>query len=84
VRRLLLLSLTGLACLLALVSPARVESTHLKIIVGLTDDTGKWLDRQEESSASMFPARHKTDSAPDVYSTARRGGRSEGLSSSRR
>jgi hypothetical protein len=47
VRRLLLLSLTGLACLLALVSPARVESTHLKIIVGLTDDTGKWLDRQE-------------------------------------
>jgi len=47
VRRLLLLLLAILACLLALALPARVESTHLKIIVGLTDDTGKWLDRQD-------------------------------------
>jgi hypothetical protein len=42
-----LLALACLAFFLASVSPARVESTHLKIIVGLTDDTAKWLDRQE-------------------------------------
>ena len=28
-------------------SPQRVESTHLKIIVGVTDDTAKWMLRQD-------------------------------------
>ncbi|MDX6407056.1 MAG: hypothetical protein QOE13_127 [Gaiellaceae bacterium] len=27
--------------------PARVESTHLKLIVGVTDDTAKWMTRQD-------------------------------------
>jgi hypothetical protein len=47
-RLLRLLALACLAFLSASVSPARVESTHLKIIVGLTDDTAKWLDRQDK------------------------------------
>jgi hypothetical protein len=47
VRLLRLLLLAGLAFALSAASPQRVESTHLKMIVGLTDDTGKWMDRQE-------------------------------------
>jgi hypothetical protein len=39
--------LFALAFAVAAAAPTRVESTHLKIIVGLTDDTAKWLDRQE-------------------------------------
>jgi hypothetical protein len=46
-RPLRLLLLAGLAFALSAASPQRVESTHLKLIVGLTDDTGKWMDRQE-------------------------------------
>ena len=46
-RLLHLLVLAGVAFVLAAASPQRVESTHLKMIVGLTDDTGKWMDRQE-------------------------------------
>jgi hypothetical protein len=42
-----LLVLAGLACAVAAATPQRVGSTHLKMIVGLTDDTGKWMDRQE-------------------------------------
>jgi hypothetical protein len=42
-----LLVLAGLAFALSAATPQRVESTHLKLIVGLTDDTGKWMDRQE-------------------------------------
>src|SRR3954462_13131568 len=37
----------GVACLLAAVSAREVESTHLKIIVGVTDDTAKWMVRQD-------------------------------------
>jgi hypothetical protein len=33
--------------MLAAVTPRTVESTHLKIIVGVTDDTGKWMVRQD-------------------------------------
>ena len=43
--RLLVLALvafTATAC-----APTPGESTHLKIIVGVTDDTAKWLTRQE-------------------------------------
>jgi hypothetical protein len=47
VRPLRLLVLAGLACALAAASPRPVESTHLKMIVGVTDDTAKWLSRQE-------------------------------------
>jgi hypothetical protein len=47
VRLLRLFLLAGLAFALSAATPQRVESTHLKIIVGLTDDTGKWMDRQE-------------------------------------
>src|SRR6266508_2346703 len=47
VRLLRLLLLAGLAFALSAASPQRVESTHLKLIVGVTDDTGKWMDRQE-------------------------------------
>ena len=47
-RLLRLLALACLAFFFASLSPARVESTHLKIIVGLTDDTAKWLDRQDK------------------------------------
>jgi len=42
-----LLILAGLAFAFAAASPAPVESTHLKMIVGLTDDTGKWMARQD-------------------------------------
>ena len=35
------------ACSLAAVSAREVESTHLKIIVGVTDDTAKWMVRQD-------------------------------------
>ena len=42
----LLLAL-GVACFLAAVSARDVESTHLKIIVGVTDDTAKWMVRQD-------------------------------------
>ena len=45
------LILAGLALLCAATSaavwPAPVESTHLKLIVGVTDDTAKWMTRQE-------------------------------------
>jgi hypothetical protein len=37
----------GVAFLLAAVSARDVESTHLKIIVGVTDDTAKWMVRQD-------------------------------------
>jgi hypothetical protein len=42
----LLLAL-GVASLAVAVSPREVESTHLKLIVGITDDTAKWLTRQD-------------------------------------
>jgi hypothetical protein len=45
------LILAGLALLCAATCaaawPARVESTHLKLIVGVTDDTAKWMTRQD-------------------------------------
>jgi hypothetical protein len=44
--RLFVLAVLAFA-LAAAAAPQRVESTHLKMIVGLTDDTGKWMDRQE-------------------------------------
>jgi hypothetical protein len=37
----------GIAFIVAAVSPRTVESTHLKIIVGVTDDTAKWMVRQD-------------------------------------
>jgi hypothetical protein len=37
----------GVAFLVAAVSPHAVKSTHLKIIVGVTDDTAKWMVRQD-------------------------------------
>src|SRR5262249_60291151 len=37
----------GVAALLAAVSARGAETTHLKIIVGVTDDTGKWMVRQD-------------------------------------
>jgi hypothetical protein len=37
----------GVASLLAAVAARPVESTHLKIIVGVTDDTAKWMVRQD-------------------------------------
>jgi hypothetical protein len=37
----------GVAFALAAVAPHAVESTHLKIIVGVTDDTAKWMVRQD-------------------------------------
>jgi hypothetical protein len=37
----------GVAFVLAAVAPHAVESTHLKIIVGVTDDTAKWMVRQD-------------------------------------
>jgi hypothetical protein len=43
--RILLLAAVAFAVAGAGARPA--ESTHLKMIVGLTDDTAKWLDRQE-------------------------------------
>lgn len=44
-RRLFFLAI--LAFTVASASPAPVESTHLKLIVGLTDDTAKWMSKQE-------------------------------------
>jgi hypothetical protein len=43
--RILLLGVVAFAIAGASARPA--ESTHLKMIVGLTDDTAKWLNRQE-------------------------------------
>src|SRR5919108_5275250 len=37
----------GVASLVATASPGTVQSTHLKIIVGVTDDTAKWMVRQD-------------------------------------
>lgn len=37
----------GVAFIVAAVAPRTVESTHLKIIVGVTDDTAKWMVRQD-------------------------------------
>ena len=37
----------GVAYLVAAASPRAVQSTHLKIIVGVTDDTAKWMVRQD-------------------------------------
>src|SRR5215831_14597454 len=37
----------GVAALLAAVSARGAETTHLKIIVGVTDDTAKWMVRQD-------------------------------------
>jgi hypothetical protein len=47
--RSLILAGLGLLCTAtcAAVWPAPVESTHLKLIVGLTDDTAKWMTRQD-------------------------------------
>jgi hypothetical protein len=42
----LLLAL-AVAFSVAAASPREVESTHLKMIVGVTDDTAKWLTRQD-------------------------------------
>ena len=36
----------GVASLVATASPGTVQSTHLTIIVGVTDDTAKWMVRQ--------------------------------------
>jgi hypothetical protein len=47
VRGFRLLLLAGLAFSLAAAAPRPVESTHLKIIVGVTDDTAKWMSRQD-------------------------------------
>jgi hypothetical protein len=47
VRLLRLLALAGIAFLIAAAAPRPVESTHLKIIVGVTDDTAKWMVRQD-------------------------------------
>jgi hypothetical protein len=47
VRSLRLIFLVVVAFALATASPRPVESTHLKMIVGLTDDTAKWVNRQE-------------------------------------
>ena len=42
-----LLLLAALAFTVAAATPRPVESTHLKIIVGVTDDTAKWMTRQD-------------------------------------
>jgi hypothetical protein len=47
VRPLRLFLALGVAFLVAAVSARNVESTHLKIIVGVTDDTAKWMVRQD-------------------------------------
>jgi hypothetical protein len=39
--------LAALAFALVSLRPAPVESTHLKMFVGVTDDTAKWMNRQE-------------------------------------
>jgi hypothetical protein len=43
--RLLVLALLAFA--VAAAAPRPVESTHLKLIVGVTDDTAKWMSRQD-------------------------------------
>lgn len=45
VLRLLLLALAIFT--VAAAAPKRAETTHLKLIVGATDDTAKWMNRQE-------------------------------------
>jgi hypothetical protein len=47
VRLLRVLALAGVAFAVAAAAPRPVESTHLKIIVGVTDDTPKWMVRQD-------------------------------------
>jgi hypothetical protein len=47
VRLLRVLALAGVAFAVAAAAPRPVESTHLKIIVGVTDDTAKWMVRQD-------------------------------------
>lgn len=42
-----LLTLAGLLCALPAAWPTPVGSTHLKLIVGVTDDTGKWMAKQD-------------------------------------
>src|SRR5919107_1720698 len=37
----------GVAFVLAAAAPRAAETTHLKIIVGVTDDTAKWMVRQD-------------------------------------
>jgi hypothetical protein len=37
----------GVAVFIATASPHAVQSTHLKLIVGVTDDTAKWMVRQD-------------------------------------
>src|SRR5437879_12768978 len=46
-RILRLLLLAALAFTLSAAAPRAAESTHLKIIVGVTDDTAKWMMRQD-------------------------------------
>src|SRR2546430_11302685 len=47
VRPLRLLLLASIAFSVGAAAPAPVESTHLKLIVGVTDDTAKWMTRQD-------------------------------------
>jgi hypothetical protein len=47
VKPLRLLLLAVAVFLVGAAAPKPVESTHLKIIVGVTDDTAKWLGRQD-------------------------------------
>ena len=47
-RHVLRLSLAlGVASMVAVALPRESESTHLKLLVGVTDDTAKWLTRQD-------------------------------------
>ena len=39
--------LATFAFLLAAATPRPAETTHLKLIVGVTDDTAKWMSRQD-------------------------------------
>jgi hypothetical protein len=47
VKALRLFLLVVLAFTVVAAVPRPVESTHLKIIVGVTDDTAKWMNRQD-------------------------------------
>src|SRR2546421_5221621 len=47
VRPLRLLLLASIAFSVGAAAPAPVESTHLKMVVGVTDDTAKWMTRQD-------------------------------------
>jgi hypothetical protein len=47
VKALRLLVFALLAFSVAAAAPTRGESTHLKLIVGVTDDTSKWMSRQD-------------------------------------